>query len=432
MKLTTKKLVIIILAIIGLLVILRMIGVIKPKDSGIKVTISTIDHRDIVQYVSATGKANPIDEVSVSSDVSGEITRLYVVEGQYVRQGELLATIRSDNYTAAVDQSRAVLNQNIANVNSSRSQVNVAQANYDKAKIDYDRYKKLLDDKVISLAEFQSYQTAFLTAKANLQAAKQNVQIIQEQVNSSRSSLKQSQENLARTNIRAPRSGIITALNVEAGEKVVGTATMAGTEMMRVSDMDQMEVRATIGENDVVKISVGDSVSIELEAFSEQKLQGTVTQISNSTSNGGVALTTNDQAATYTVYILIEPLSIRHLGTTLNPYPIRPGMSAITKIYTRRVNDALAVPFNSVTTRKDTAAGSDEKRECVFVAEEDQNKSHLRFIKTGIQDDKYIQVISGLKKGEKVIDAPYTAISKKLEEGKKIKVVTETELYEEE
>ncbi len=431
MKKSTKRILYIVGVIIGLLLILRLTGVIKPKSQGLSVSVTEIGTRDIIQYVSATGKANAIDEVSVSSDVSGEITHLYVQEGQYVRQGELLATIRAENYKAAVDQSRAILNQNIANVNSSKSQVNVAKANYDKAKIDYDRYKKLLDDKVISLSEFQTYQTAYLTAKANLKTAQQNVQVGREQVNSSRSSLQQSEENLQKTSIRAPRSGVITMLNVEAGEKVVGTATMAGTEMMRISDMDQMEVRATIGENDVVKIKTGDSVSIELEAYTDKMLQGHVTRISNSTGTGA-SLTSTDQAATYTVYILIEPMSIRALSGEGGGNPIRPGMSAMAKIYTRKVSDVLAAPFNSVTTRDDTSNAAAGKQECVFVTSADGKEALIRFVKTGIQDDKYIQIVSGLKKGEKVIDAPYTAISKLLENKKHIKVVTKEELYEEE
>ncbi len=428
MKKGTKRILYIILGLIAILVILKLTGVIKSKDSGIKVTVQTAKKRDILQYVSATGKANAKDEVSVSSDVSGEITHLYVVEGQYVQQGQLLATIRAENYIAAVDQSRAILNQNIANVNSSKSQVNVAQANYDKALIDFNRYKKLLDEKVISLSEFQTYQTAYLTAQANLKTAKQNVQVGQEQVNSSRSSLKQSEENLQKTSIRAPRSGIITALNVEAGEKVVGTATMAGTEMMRISDMDQMEVRATIGENDVVKIKPGDSVSLELEAYSKKELLGRVTRISNSSSS--TALTSNDQAATYTVYILIEPMSIRSLEPNGEAYPIRPGMSAIAKIYTRKEKGVLSVPFSSVSTREDTLSESSEKRECVFLASPDGKKAILKFVNTGIQDDKYIQILSGISINDKVIDAPYTAVSKQLENNKKIEIVSKEELFE--
>ncbi len=420
------------LGLLVLVLILRALGVIGKKNAGTEVSVSEAKKRDIYEYVSATGKAYPVDEVSISSDVSGEIVNLYVQEGQYVERGQVLARIQASTYRSAVDRSAAMLEQNRASVKSAQSQVASAKVNYDKAKREYDRYTKLYEEKVISLAEYESYQNAYLSAKTSLQTARDNVSINQQSIRSAKSTLDEAQENLSKTVIRAPMSGVITQLNVEAGERVVGTATMTGTEMMRISNMEQMEIRVTIGENDVVKIKNGDTAIVELEAYLEQPLNGSVSRISNSTGNSTGGISLQDQAASYMVYIQINPLSYARLREQGNSNPVRPGMSATGKIYTAMQKSALSVPFAAVTTRMDTASNSEEKKECVFVLSEDAKSVHLRFVQTGILDDKYIQITQGLKAGEKVVEAPFSAISKLLEDESKVKVVDKEDLFEEE
>jgi HlyD family secretion protein len=413
------------IVIIGVLIGLSKAGVIGNKDKGKEVEIANVDTGTIVETVSATGKIQPEIEVKIASMVSGEIIDLPIKEGQVVKKGELLVKINPDLYTSG-------LNRTVANLSGTKAGLSQSDASFNEAKANYERNKTLFEKGIISKSDWDKSIASFEVAKANKQSAYYNVQ-------SASASVNEAKDNLGRTVIYAPADGTISMLNVELGERVLGTQQMAGTEILRVANLNNMEVEVDVNENDIVKIKVGDLANVEVDAYLKKQFKGVVTSISNSAST---ALTA-DQVTNFKVKVRILKESYQDLiaGKPLSYSPFRPGMTATVDIITTTKVNVVHVPISSVVVKSDTTAvkeikmdgpegadkkaapKSDKKLECVFVKV--GNKAKIRIIKTGIQDDTNIEVLSGLKKGDVVITGPYTTVSKDLNSGDMVFIQSE-------
>ena len=446
-------------AVIALVAVAYFKG--KNRKEGDKVALEEAQMRTIEERVSASGRIFPIVEVKISSDVSGEVVELYVQEGDSVIQGQVLAKINPDAYVSQVERGVAFVNSSKAQAANSRSQIENIKAQkeqiiaqLDNAREIHKRNEKLFKDGVISNADFQASQSNLKSLEANLRASDAGIRSSQDaargadfSVASAEASLKELRTSLNRTTIVAPESGIISLLNIEKGERVVGTIQMTGTEIMRIANLNAMEVRVDVSENDIPRVKLNDEVSVEVDAYLGRKFVGRVSQIANSSKNsasmGGAALAT-DQVTNFEVRIKIDPQSYADLVTSQRKYPFRPGMSAAVEIKTTIKENILTVPIQSVTTREkeglakkdaksETDGGAsnkkiDELREVVFVYEKGDTIQMME-VKTGIQDDSYIEILTGLKKGAKVVSAPYSLIFKKLKQGDKVIVVKEEELF---
>lgn len=412
-----KTLIWIVVAVVLLIVLLifgKKAGWFGKSGDFKEVEITQIELLDITETVAATGKIQPEVEVALSSEVSGEIIELPIKEGQTVEKGDLLVKINPDLIQAAVSQSQAGL-QNV------RAQLAQAEASKMNAQLTYERNKTLFEKGVISKSEWDKSVTDFDMAKANVKAAYYSVQ-------SAAANVKQSVDNLSRTTIYAPMSGTISKLSVELGERVVGTAQMAGTEIVRVANLQKMEVEVDVNENDIVKVSVGDSTMVEVDAYLKREFKGVVSAIANSAEN---ALTA-DQVTNFKVKVSILPESYKDLteGKPESYSPFRPGMTATVDIITNKKRNVIGVPISSIVVKTDTSdtrkpktnevKSKTEKFEAVYVKEGDQAK--LRVVKTGIQDESNIEILSGLKEGETVITGPYTTVTKLLKQGDKVEV----------
>ena len=407
----------VVVAAVGTFFYLKSSGAIGDAKKGTEVEIAAVETRTVIETVSGTGKIQPEKEVKISSEVSGEIIALPVKEGQTVRKGDLLVRVNPKLYTQGLNRSQAGLSNTKAGLNQTDAQ-------YKEAKASYDRSKKLFEKGIISRSEWDKTIAAFEGAQAAKQAAYYNVQ-------SASATVSESQENLGRTAIYTPVDGTISKLDVELGERVLGTQQMAGTEMMRVADLTTMEVEVDVNENDIVKIEIGDDANVEVDAYTNKQFKGKVTSISNSASTALSA----DQVTNFKVKVRILKESYTELvaGKPSNYSPFRPGMTATVDIITTRKENIVAIPISAVVMRTDTTANrkvvkageedkqdeeetipevKNEKRyECVFVKVGDKVK--LRIVTTGIQDDTFIEVI-GLKKGETIITGPYTTVTKEL------------------
>ena len=406
--------------LIAVLIGLSKAGVIGNKDEGKEVEISKVMASTIVETVSATGKIQPEIEVKISPEVSGEIILLNVKEGQVVKKGDLLVKINPDLYTSSY-------NRSVSNLSGTKAGLTQSEASFKEAKANYDRNKTLYDKGVISKSDWDKAIASFEVAKATKQNAYYTVQ-------SASASVNEANDNLGRTTIYAPADGTISVLNVELGERVLGTQQMAGTELLRVANLNNMEVEVDVNENDIVKIKIGDEANVEVDAYLKKQFKGVVTSISNSASS----TLTSDQVTNFKVKVRILKESYQDLleGKPNTYSPFRPGMTATVDIITKTKTNVLAVPISAVVVKSDTAAvkefkvedpseeqksktKSDKKFECVFVKVGD--KAKIRVIKTGIQDDTNIEVMSGLKTGDIVITGPYTTVSKDLNSGDKVK-----------
>jgi HlyD family secretion protein len=412
-------------ALIILLLILSKTGVIGKKEKGTEVEISAVNTMTIVETVSATGKIQPEIEVKISSEVSGEITALPVKEGQVVKKGDLLVKINPDLYTSG-------FNRSVSNLSGTKAGLSQADASFKEAKSNYERNRTLYDKGIISKSDWDKAIASFEVAKAAKASAYYNVQSASATVN-------EAKDNLGRTTIYAPADGTISMLNVELGERVLGTQQMAGTEILRVANLNNMEVEVDVNENDIVKINVGDAAKVEVDAYLKKEFKGIVTSISNSAST----TLTADQVTNFKVKVRILKDSYLDLmeGKPSSYSPFRPGMTATVDIITTRKENCIGVPISSIVVKSDTTAVSitkvddqegdapvalsDKKFECVFVKVGD--KAKIRIVKTGIQDDKNIEVLSGLHKGDVVIVGPYTTVTKELNSGDKIVTTSELE-----
>lgn len=410
------------LVVIVLLVVGKKAGWFGKSGNFKEVEITQVQTIDIIETVSATGKIQPEVEVNLSSEVSGEIIELPIVEGQQVEKGDLLVRVNPELYQSSLERSRASL-QNI------RAGLSQAEASLREAESNYERNKNLFEKGIISKAEWDRIVSAYEVAQANRQSAFYNVK-------SAEASVNEATENLGRTNIYAPMSGTISSLSAELGERVVGTQQMAGTEILRVADLSDMEVEVDVNENDIVKISIGDSTIVEVDAYLGQEFKGVVTEISNSAT----ATATADQVTNFKVKVRILENSYEHLleGKAENYSPFRPGMTATVDIITNRRDDVIAVPISAVVVVNDTVRGSsrssananasDQKFETVFIRNGDE--ANMRVVQTGIQDDANIEITEGLEVGEDVITGPYNTVTKSLKAGDKVEVASEGELAE--
>lgn len=396
----------------------------------ILVTVDTVRIRNIVETVSASGKIQPEVEVKISSDVSGQIVDLFVKEGDSVKQGQLLLIINPDLYESEFERVSAVVNQTKANVASAKSQLEQAKAQFIQAEANWKRNKDLYERKVISKSEWEQIDTQYEVAKSQYEAAKQSVTAAEFTLASAQASQKSARDNLSRTKIYSPMSGIVSKLAVEKGERVVGTAQMQGTEMLRIANLREMEVVVDVNENDIVKVDLGDTAYVEVDAYLNRKFTGVVRQIANSPKTTLNAVAT-DEVTNFEVKISILRESYKDLETGKSISPFRPGMSATVDIVTNRKNNVLSVPIQAVTTRKDTlnsAAETTKKyKEYVFVISE--NKAIQTEIETGIQDNKNIEVLKGLSEGMIIAEGPYNAISKTLSDGAKVRITDKQTLY---
>ena len=438
---------------VGALVVLSVIGKIMGSgDKDEKVTVEKVALRTIVETVNASGKVYPEVEVKISPDISGEITELNVQEGDSVKKGQILARIYADIYALQRDEAASRVSQSSATVENSRAALEALRANYNQTKATYDRNKKLFDDKVISRAELEQVETAYKSAQANLNAAEQGLRGLQAGVKGSEVSLSRANKDLSRTTLVAPMNGVVSSLKVKKGERVAGNSFNVGTEMMTVADMSILEVRVDVGENDIVKISIGDSADVEVDAYNNRKFKGVVTKIASSTK-GAAALATSNDVTNYEVRIRLDPASYTDLAKL--PFPFRPGMNATADIRTNTVANVLSVPITAVNTRikgsdmnvedkkkeqaenkggddnstTNGAMASDELEEVVFVLQKEGTVKKV-VVRSGEQDINYIEILAGLKKDDEVVTAPYAAISKTLKDGAKVKVVKKEELFE--
>lgn len=404
-------------ALLVLLVALKSTGVIGNAENATEVQVETVGLKTIVETVNASGKIQPEIDVKISPEVSGEIIELPIREGDEVKKGDLLVRINPDLYRAALSRAEA-------SVSTAKSGLDQAKAQLVEAQNNFDRNKKLHEQGVISNAEWDAANRTYQVSKLSVESAKF-------QLESANAGLREAQDNLKRTTILAPNDGTVSALNVENGERVVGTAQMAGTEMLTVANLNQMEVLVEVNENDIVKVKLGDTAIVEVDAYLGEKFKGIVTEIANSAKLSGTSV---DQITNFEVKIRILKESYDHLMKGNMHSPFRPGMTASVDIRTNVKKDILAIPVAAVTTRSDTSSAkvslkdkyakknTEEKTEdfeVVFLL--DGNKSKLQVVKTGIQDDKFIEILSGLEDSAQIITGPYEAISKNLGNGTPVK-----------
>jgi HlyD family secretion protein len=415
MKGNFKWILITVVVVIIALVVLKKMGIIGQNNAAYDVTLAEVENRTIIETVTASGKIQPESEVKISSEVSGEIIELTVKEGQHVVEGQLLVRINPDLYESAVNRARAALN-------SSKSALAQSKSQYVEAQKNFERNKKLFAEKVISDAEYDAAVRTYEVAKLTVDAS-------EFQLKSAEANVDEAAQNLKRTIIRAPASGTVSKLNVELGERVVGTAQMTGTEMLRVANLEVMEVLIEVNENDIVRLHLGDTAIIEVDAYLDEKFKGVVTEIANSANTTGTSV---DQVTSFNVKVRMLRESYEHMIKE-GRIPFRPGMTATVDIRTNVVKNVKAVPIQAVTTRTDTASTGRESRrrstsettgeeksfEVVFVAKE--GKSALVVVKTGVQDDMYIQITEGLKGDEQIITGPYEIVTRLLNGGDDIK-----------
>ena len=422
----SKKLLVIISVVFILLVSIAIAFKKKFSDRNASiVVVEQAQFRSLTESVSANGKIYPFKEVKLSLELPGEVSNIYIQEGDSVVNGDLLLEIEADNYIASVSQSNAAYNQALANLSTSKARLSQAEAQFKIIETDYNRKKQLFENEIISAVEYEASQSQYFSALGEKEAAFQAVEAGKYQVQSAQAGLQQTQENLSRTRLYAPMDGIISKLNVEKGEKVVGTAQMAGTELVTVADFKEMELKIEVGENEVLQISKGDTALIEVDAYLGEEILGLVNQVAYS-SNALI----DQQVTKFEVKITLIKSSYEKLITEERLLPFRPGMSATAEVITQRKDHILCVPIQCVTLRDlNEEDDFEEKTPVVFVHKDGQ--VFLKEVTTGIQDDTYIEILDGIEEGEEVVSAPFKAISKELENEKLVKVVSEDELYEE-
>jgi HlyD family secretion protein len=430
---------------IGILVIAIVLLVVGKKmgwfgkEFSISVATESVKKVTLTEFITANGKIQPKTQVKISPDVSGEVIELYVEEGDQVKVGDLLCVIKPEMYISALNRAEAALN-------SSKARLAQTEAQQIERELSFNRAKQLYEKSTIPISEFETAQAAYKVAQAEVKAA-------QFSVKSAEATVAESREQLTKTKIYAPLSGTVSALNIEKGERVVGTSMMTGTEMMVVADLNKMEVRVEVNENDIVKVAKFDTALIEVDAYLNRKFKGLVTEIANSASTKGA---TADQVTNFEVKVLLLSESYTDLIDSVrgNYYPFRPGMSAAVDILTESRANVLSVPISAVTTRIKKKDGGtrevsdevktesepqsvsadaekvvkqDEKQEVVFVL--NGNRVKKTEVKTGIQDNTSIQIVEGLKEGDEVVIAPFNAINKTLKDSMLVKKVTEEELF---
>jgi HlyD family secretion protein len=414
-----NKIIKILIPVVVILLILAIVG----KKSGwfgkavtVKVAVENAIKRRITETITANGKIQPEQEVKITPDVSGEIVELTVREGDPVKKGQLLLRIKPDIYISQRDRSMAA-------ISSARARLAQSEAQFTQAQLSFTRTKQLFGEETISKSEYEQAEATFNVAKSEVDAAKFSVV-------SSEASLKEANENLVKTSIYSPMTGTVSMLLVELGERVAGTNLMAGTDIMRIADLSRMEAQVEVNENDIVRVKLNDTAFIEVDAYLDEKFKGVVTEIANSAKTTGVSA---DQVTNFDVKIFILPSSYEKF-TQKGINPFRPGMSTTVEIQTETRDGIITVPIQAVTTRTDTAnmttpSSKEEIRTIVFTT--DGKYALARDVKTGIQDNTNIEILSGIEDSARIISAPFSAISKKLSDSTLIEIVKKEDLYKE-
>lgn len=436
---TLKYIIIGAVVILVLVVVASKLGWIGgPKVE--QIATEKAEKRTVQETVSASGKVQPEREVKLSSEVSGELVELNVREGEVVKKGQILCRIKPDILQSGYDKAVASLNSQRAALGSSQQQLKQSEATLAIMEATFKRSEQLFNKKVISAAEYDKARTDYEGAKASVESQRQNVIGSRYGIDQSQAAVKEAGDNLARTTIYAPVDGVVSVLSVEQGERVVGTAQMAGTEIMRIANLSSMEVNVDVNESDITRVSLNNTAEIEIDAFRGRKFKGQVTEIASSSSANALAsssastttATSTDQVTNFTVKVRILPSSYEDLlkPDRPNPSPFKPGLSATVDIHTEK-NAGVSVPIQAVTTREDATAkkdstANDEKKddgfktnvkEYVFVFDAKTSKVKQVEVTTGIQDDTYIRILTGLKDGQEVVTRPFNAISKTLKDG---------------
>lgn len=427
------------ISLIAVVLILLALAAIKgqSKPKGTEVEVAEASKRTLKETVSASGRIFPEVEVKISSDVSGEIVELKVAEGDSVVEGQILAKIDPETFISAAERGKAA-------VSSAKAQLAIAEANKEaniaqkeqimaqlkNARRIFERNKELKEEGILSLQDYEqslanmeNLEANLRSAEANIRSANQSIKANKYSIESAEASLKELQTSLSRTIIKAPVNGIVSSMSVEQGERVVGTIQMTGTEMMRIANLNTMEVQVDVSENDIIKVGLGDKVDVEVDAFLDEKVTGTVTEIANSASNLATATSLNtDQVTNFVVKIRIDQDSYKNLVKPGMEYPFRPGMSASVDIYTEEAVDVVTVPIQCITARelkksekKNSDSEEKEFKEVAFRVAADTVA--MIEVETGIQDDEFIQILKGIKEGDKIVSGPYSAISEKLDDG---------------
>lgn len=437
-----------------LLIIFLLVGRSKGwigKGKEVEVELGKSFRGNIVEKVAASGTVQPVVEVKIAPEVSGEIIELNVEDGDPVILGDALVRIRPDVLVSQLERSEATLNQQRANVLSAEANYSRAQATFVRAEADFKRQEKLYAEKVISEADFQLARQNYDVSRNDLASAQQAIEASRYTVKSTAAGVREARENVRKTLVIAPMTGVVSKLNVKKGERVVGTIQMQGTEMLRIADLNKMEVRVNVNENDIVRVHLNDSVQIDVDAYASQgkQFRGIVTNIANTAKDKISA----DAITEFEVRILILQSSYDDLIKAGNKYPFRPGMTASVEVLTNRKNGVLMVPISAVTTRnpdeeqsegekeESTPAnnsnraenenkGSKKKAEKVVVFVKEGDEVKMVEVKTGISDYDNIEILSGLKEGQEVVVGPYFAISKQLKDKDRVKLKEKKEKEE--
>jgi HlyD family secretion protein len=408
----------------------------KPKE--IEVDLAKAQLTTIVEKVSASGTVQPVTEVKIAPEVSGEIIDLLIEEGDSVAKGQSLVKIRPDTWQSQLERAQAGLSQQRANLEQSRSNLLRAEATLIRAEAEFKRQEKLWNEKVISESEWQLAQQNYAIAKNDKASAEQAVEASRFVIRSTEASLNEAQENFRKTSVVAPMNGIISKLIVKKGERVVGTATMTGTEMLRIADLNKMEVRVNVNENDIVRVHLGDTAIIDVDAYSNsnKEFKGVVTLIANTAKDKVSA----DAITEFEVRILILSSSYQDLVKEGIKFPFRPGMTASVEILTKTKSNVLSVPLAAVTTRNPDDKGKTEgdgaslaapnnqenkpekkKEEKIVVFVNSHGTAKMVDVKTGISDYDNIEIISGITDTTEVVTGPFLVVSKRLKDGDKVR-----------
>lgn len=433
--------------LIALLVVAKLTGLIGGEKVE-KVTVEKATDRKIIETVTASGKVQPETEVKLSSEVSGEVVELLVKEGDIVKKGQLLFKVRPDVLRSGFDRASASYSSQKASVASATQLLKQSEGTFANEDGIYKRNVELFKKKVISVAEFEAAKAAYSTAKTNLESAKQSLIAAKFNLEQMGANVQEASANLAKATIFAPVDGVISKLSVELGDRILGTAQFAGTEIMRISNLNSMEVNVDVNENDINRVNVGDSAVIEVDAFEDKKFKGVVTEIASSSKDVGTATAalSTDQVTNFVVKVRIAADSYSGVkgGAKDLPSPFRPGLSATVDIESSSVT-GLSVPIQAVFTKNE---GKDEKdtKDNDANAQKQKSKLNDKTVKqyvytyadgkvkqvevvTGIQNDQYIQIKKGLKAGTEVVSGPYSAIQNRLKDGMKVEKTTKDQLF---
>lgn len=414
----------------------------KPQE--LEVEVAKVKRATIVEKVSASGTVQPVIEVKIAPEVSGEIRELLIEEGDSVTRNKLLVKIRPDTWQSQLSRAEASLNQQKANRTASEASLTRAQATYERAKLDYARQEKLWKEKVISEADWQLAQQNFKVAEQDLKSAEESLKAAGYIVKSGEASVSEAAENVRLTSVTAPMDGIVSKLSVKKGERVLGTAQMQGTEMLRIADLNKMEVRVNVNENDIVRVHLNDTTLIDVDAYANagKQFKGIVTNIANTAKDK----TSADAITEFEVRILILNSSYKDLAAKGNKYPFRPGMTASVEILTNRKTDVLSVPLSAVTTRSEDGTvkndasqqnqngppsnnqqnnnaqqkPAEKKKDKVVVFINEGGVAKMVEVKTGISDYDNIEILSGLSDSAQVVTGPFLVVSKRLKDGERI------------